>query len=358
MNMRLASKHRKLFLLPLLGLLAPLIFTFASNLHTTRAASSADFWPMYMSGPGHTGFNKAQTIINKTSAPNLKQHWSFQTGGAITSQPVVANGLVYWGSTDGNEYATDQNGNKVWATNLGRTVSSKCNDTAGVASTANIVSINVGTASRVLFVAGGDASVYALDASNGKVLWRTPLGTPPDTFLWSSPTYYAGYLYIGVSSFGACPVVQGKMVQLNAVTGQVTHTFPVVPKGCIGGGVWSSPTIDQYTGTLYFGTGNAGTCSSAESYASAIIKLKASDLSLIAYWHLAPTQQVPDNDFGATTTLFKATIKGVVQNMVGVINKNGVFYAFKRNGINQGPLWSVQVGSGGDCAEGGTADIF
>ena len=119
MNMRLTGKHRKLILLPLLGLLAPLIFTFASNLHTTQAASSADFWPMYMSGPGHTGFNKAQTIINKTSAPNLKQHWSFQTGGAITSQPVVANGLVYWGSTDGNEYATNQNGNKVWATNLG-----------------------------------------------------------------------------------------------------------------------------------------------------------------------------------------------------------------------------------------------
>src|ERR1700730_11871418 len=216
MNMRLTGKHRKLILLPLLGLLAPLIFTFASGIHTTQAASTADYWPMFMSGPGHTGYNKAQTIINKTSASNLKQHLSFQTGGATSTQPVEANGLVYWGSWDGNEYATDQNGNKVWATNLGRTTSPGCKDTTGVASTANIVNINIGTASRVLFVAGGDASVYALDASNGQVLWRTALGTPPDTFIWDSPTYYAGQLYIGVSSFGACPVVQGKMVQLNA----------------------------------------------------------------------------------------------------------------------------------------------
>ncbi len=357
MKMRLASKHRKLFLLPLLGLLAPLIFTFAPGLHTTQAASSADYWPMFMSGPGHTGFNKAQTIINKTSASNLKQHWSFQTGGAITSQPVVVNGLVYWGSTDGNEYATDQNGNKVWATNLGRTISSGCKDTAGVASTANIVSINVGTASTVLFVAGGDASVYALDASNGKVLWRTPLGTPPDTFLWSSPTYYAGHLYIGVSSFGDCPLVQGKLVQLNAVTGQVTNSFLTVPNGCVGGGVWNSPTIDQPAGALYFVTGNGGTCSTGEPYTPAIIKLRASDLSFISYWQVPPSQQEKDGDFGATTTLFKATINGVAQNMVGVINKNGVFYAFRRNAISKGPLWSAHLASGGNCPQCGTADI-
>ena len=128
MNMRFASKHRKLFLLPLLGLLAPLIFTFASSLHTTQAASSGASWPMFMFGPGHTGFNNAETVVNKTSASKLKQHWSFQTGGAISSQPVVANGLVYWGSWDGNEYATDQNGNKVWATYLGQTIDNNCKD--------------------------------------------------------------------------------------------------------------------------------------------------------------------------------------------------------------------------------------
>ncbi len=357
MNMRLVGKHRKLFLLPLLGLLAPLIFAFAPSLHATQAASPGASWPMFMFGPGHTGFNKAETVVNKTSASNLKQHWSFQTGGAISSQPVVANGLVYWGSWDGNEYATDQNGNKVWATNLGRSTSSGCKDTTGVASTANIVNINIGTASKVLFVGGGDASVYALNASNGKVLWRTALGTPPDTFIWSSPTYYAGYLYIGVSSFGSCPNVQGKLAKLNALTGQIIRTFSTVPNGCTGGSVWSSPSIDPPTGTLYFTTGNIGTCSTAEPYAIAVMKLRASDLSLISSWQVPANQQRPDGDFGATTTLFKATINGVAQNMVGAINKNGIFYAFKRNGISQGPLWSVKLGNGGSCPQCGSANI-
>jgi polyvinyl alcohol dehydrogenase (cytochrome) len=357
MKLRLASKHRKLILLPLLSLLAPLIFTFASNLHTTQAASSGASWPMFMSGASHTGFNKAETIINKASASNLKQHWSYQTGGAISSQPVEANGLVYWGSWDGNEYATDQNGNKVWATNLGRTASPGCKDTTGVASTANIVNINIGTASKVLFVGGGDASVYALNASNGAVLWRTALGSPPNTFIWSSPTYDAGYLYIGVSSFGSCPNIQGKLAKLNAVTGQIVSTFSTVPDGCTGGSVWSSPSLDQSTGMLYFTTGNIGTCSTAEPHAIAVMKLRASDLSLISYWQVPADQQRPDGDFGATATLFKAMINGVAQPMVGAINKNGTFYAFKRNNISQGPFWSIKLGNGGSCPQCGTANI-
>src|SRR5437588_13038508 len=103
--MRLTNKPRKLLLLSLVGLLAPLIFVFGSRLQTVEAASSGGYWPMYMAGPSHSGFNKAESVINKTPAPRLKQHWSFPTGGAIASQPVEANGLVYWGSWDGNEYA-------------------------------------------------------------------------------------------------------------------------------------------------------------------------------------------------------------------------------------------------------------
>jgi hypothetical protein len=130
-----------------------------------------------------------------------------------------------------------------------------------------------------------------------------------------------------------------------------------VPNGCVGGGVWNSPTIDQPAGALYFATGNGGTCPTAEPYTPAIIKLRASDLSLISYWQVPASQQEKDGDFGATTTLFKATINGVAQNMVGVINKNGIFYAFKRNRISQGPLWSARLASGGNCPQCGTADI-
>ncbi len=43
--------------------------------------------------------------------------------------------------------------------------------------------------------------------------------------------------------------------------------------------------------------------------------------------------------------------------MVGVVNKNGIYYAFNRNNINAGPAWEDTVGVAGDCPLCGTAQI-
>lgn len=356
--MRLTLASQKLFLCLLAGCLALLICAFIPGALALQAAAPADYWPMYLSGPDHSGFNRTETAINKTSVQNLKQHWSFQTGAAISSQPVEAHGLVYWGSWDGNEYAADLNGNKVWSTRLGQTSNSRCQPTsAGVASTATVVNISIGTATSVVFVGGGDANLYALNAANGTILWHTLMGTPSSTFIWSSPVYYKGSIYVDVSSYGDCPMVQGKLVKLDAITGQITNTFFTVPNGCTGGGVWASPTIDAKNGAVYIVTGNAGKCSTSEPYTSAMIKLLASNLSLISYWQVPANEQIFDGDFGATSILFNASIKGSLQNMVGAVDKNGVFYAFSRNSISNGPLWAEKVSVGGSCPLCGTADI-
>ena len=115
-----------------------------------------------------------------------------------------------------------------------------------------------GVATSVVFVAAGQDNLNALDAHTGKIIWRTNLGNDPDEFLYSSTAVYNGSVYIGVASFGDCPLVQGKVIQVNASTGQIQHTFNIVPDGCIGGAVWGSPTIDEQRGMLYVGTGNVG----------------------------------------------------------------------------------------------------
>ena len=78
---------------------------------------------------------------------------------------------------------------------------------------------------------------------------------------------FGNSVYIGVASFGDCPLVQGQLLQLNRVTGALQNTFNVVPNGCTGGGVWGSPTVDAAAGTIYFDTGNSGSCSSSEPLA-------------------------------------------------------------------------------------------
>ena len=54
---------------------------------------------------------------------------------------------------------------------------------------------------------------------------------------------------------------------------------------------------------------------------------------------------------------FKATIQGVVHDMVGAPNKDGVFYALDRANLGKGPLWSATIAKGGGCPECGQGSV-
>lgn len=200
-------------------------------------------WPSYLFGNEGDGFNSSETTLNPTSAPKLIPYWNYHANGAISSQSVEANGIIYWGSWDGLEHATDLGGHQIWATDVGQTRDGNCDPSlAGVADTATVATVTInGIVASVLFVGGGDAAFYALDAADGRVLWRTQLGSSPEHFLWSSPRVYQRSVYIGMASFGDCPTVQGQIIQLDAATGNIQHIFSIVPDGCTGGGIWSSP---------------------------------------------------------------------------------------------------------------------
>ncbi|MGH2516895.1 MAG: PQQ-binding-like beta-propeller repeat protein, partial [Ktedonobacterales bacterium] len=291
-------------------------------------------WASYLHGNERSGFNSAEQLITPVSAPQLAQRWSYTTSQPISAQPIEANNLVYFGSWDGYERALTPSGHLVWSTYLGRTNAPSCGSTViGVASTPFVTQAspaNLPTARSVLYVGGGDGQIYALDAHSGAVIWSTRLGPSPATFIWSSPLVYNGSVYIGVSSLGDCPLVQGQLVQLNATTGALQHTFAVVPTGCTGGGVWGSPALDAHTGIIYFATGNGNVCSTSETYATALVAVRAAGLTLVSSWQIPPSQQVFDGDFGSTPTLFTATIGGVSRSLLGIVGKNGLYYAFDR----------------------------
>ena len=313
-----------------------------------RKNTAAGDWPTYLYTLARSGFNSNETIISPGSAGNLKLHWSRQGTAQIVSEPVLANGLLYWGSYDGLEHASDpQTGIDVWTTYLGQTPFCPKQPSIGVISTATVASVVInGAMTTVDFVGGGNAQFYALNANTGAILWQTQLGIPPNAFIYGSPALYNGSIYIGISSVNDCPIVQGKTFQLDAVTGTIQHTFNVVPNGCLGGGVWSSPTIDATTNRVYFSTGNSGLrypCPAGEPFGSALLVLSTTDLSLVTHWKVPKSQSTADNDFGATPTFFTATIGGVTHQMVGLINKNGIYYAFDRNRAHAGPLWQVQL---------------
>jgi outer membrane protein assembly factor BamB len=326
-----------------------------------RATSNEQFtaagdWSTYGYDNARDNFNTAETIITPATAPQLKQKWAHAGNNGISDQLAAVTGTVYWGSWDGYVHATNISNNaRVWSLFIGQTTASTCNPPrVGVASSPTVVSVN---GQLEVLVGGGNASFYALNASTGSILWHTSLGSPPGTFIWDSPAVFNGSVYIGTSSFGDCPLVQSKIYQLDAATGAIQNTFNIVPGvGCLGGGVWGSPTIDESAGHIFFATGNgSSSCSSSQAtYTFALVELQTSDLSVVDSFQLPSNQRPGDSDFGSTPTLF-TTSTGTP--MVGVANKNGKYYAFNRSSIGAGPVWTDQVAVGGDCPQCGSGSI-
>ena len=177
---------------------------------TIQAANTvtAGDWPMYMHDVGRSSNNSTETIINQSSAPQLKQHWAYSEGAAIFSQPVVAGGLIYWGSFDGYEHATNLSGQQVWSQKLGGTVTT-CAPVKpfGIVSSAAVVN-------GVVYVGSWDHNVYGLDAKTGTKLWSYPTGSAID----SSPAVAHGVVYIGSHD--------GNVYGLDAKTGTKLWSYP------------------------------------------------------------------------------------------------------------------------------------
>jgi hypothetical protein len=309
----------------------------------------------YRGDVGRSGFYPAETGLTTANAASLKLHWTASGGVDSFAQPIVANNMVFWSDWRGVEHGSNLSGQDQWTTNIGTTTpppGDNCSPTtSGPASTPTLATVG---GVLTMFVGGGNGVFYALNAQTGAIIWQTRLGTSPDNFLWDSPALYNGVIYMGVASYGDCPLVQGQLVAMNAATGAILRTANMVPNGCIGGGIWSSPTVDTSAGTIWVTTGTPHACSSGVGMAPAIVELRASDLFVLGYWNVPVSSQgAGDPDFGGTPTLFTATINGQVRSLVGAVNKDAIFYAWDRTNVAAGPVWQSTVATAsGDPAVG------
>ncbi len=340
-------RHFILILIVLL-LLSGVIGTIA-RLKASQGATTDD-WSMYLHDPGRSAAS-GDTNLSTSNAGQLTKLWSFKTGGVIAASPTIVSGTVYVGSWDGYEYALNAaTGAQKWRTYLGITNANPvCSPpTAGISSAAAVQN-------GVVYVGGGDSYWYALDAATGTILWKVFTGDNSATgghYNWSSPLLYNGYAYIGVASMGDCPLVQGQLLRVSLSSHQVVNTFNFVPNGQIGGGIWTSPTVDSATNTLYVSTGTETL--STQPYSMAIVALDASSLTVKSSWKLPESAAVTDSDWSTTPTLF-TDASG--RQLVVAANKNGIAYAFNRSNLSSGPVWTKQLAVGGQCPQCGNGSL-
>ncbi len=87
-----------------------------------------------------------------------KKVWSFGTGNIIESPVVVANGVVYFGSTDNNVYAVNaHNGDRVWSYGAG-----------------DAVQTGIAVAGGAVYASSFEGDLFSLDASSGTKIWSYP----------------------------------------------------------------------------------------------------------------------------------------------------------------------------------------
>jgi outer membrane protein assembly factor BamB len=117
-------------------------------------AAPAQDWPMHRGDPSLGG------VAAGSLPSDLALAWAFPTGGAITSSPAIADGVVYVGSDDQSVHAVElATGKKRW--------SFKTDDL--------IESSPLVRGGRV-FIGSNDFFLYALDASTGELAWTAETG--------------------------------------------------------------------------------------------------------------------------------------------------------------------------------------
>jgi outer membrane protein assembly factor BamB len=310
------------------GSVVALVSALAGLTPAVGAVTPAD-WPAFMAGPSHTSDNKAETAITPANAGALTMKWHFvgdqptqpgQPEPAYNASPTVADGAVFIGSRTGWFYKLDERTGQVLAkTFLGFQPHLTCT-AGGIISTATVAK-DPADGQDTVYVGAPDGYLYALRVSDLSTKWRSVIAIPSKTtsnyFQWSSPTVIGGKIYIGVSSHCDHPLIRGGVIGYQQATGKVFAHYFDVPKGVVGGSVWSSVAA----GTKYvFATTGNGAAGARHLYDTiAIVELRAGTLARIAKFQPPPSQRAFDVDFGASPARFGS--------LVGACNKNGIFYA-------------------------------
>ncbi len=140
------------------------------------------------------------------------------------SSPTIANGRVYFGSSDGNIYALDaRDGRELWHFKTG-----------------NVVHDSPAVSGGMVFVGSWDRNMYALDASTGKEKWRFTTGSDTvyynQTGIQGSPLVVDSLLYFGCRD--------AHVYCLNKFTGRMLWSYNTK-------GSWVIVTPTLYKGILF-----------------------------------------------------------------------------------------------------------
>ena len=264
-------------------------------------------WPMYNHDVLGTRHNRAETAIDKSNAGRLREKWRFPAKGAeveigvIHATPIVVDGYVYFGTaTDPTFYKLTPDGKVRWSYRnpaYGKAPARPAprpDDKAALGarfqSSAQGILGSALVAKDTVFFGDIGGWFYALDRATGAERWKLNArgksfpGTHPLNAFFASPILADSKLIVAggtleqvVAAFPGyrgCSA-RGFVVALEPKTGRVVWKCDVGRKpqpldppitikdswgshvfyyGAATSSVWSTPSFDAESGTIFFGT--------------------------------------------------------------------------------------------------------
>jgi len=306
--------------------------------------------------------------INKDTVKNLVPVWnySFNDDRSEESQPLVYQGVIYVTSHNATMAVDAKTGKQIWKSKIEYPAETPRIVCCGI--------INRGAAlyDGKVFRTTLDANVIALDAKDGKELWRQKAADIKEGYSMTvAPLVADGVVITGISGaeFGTRGFIDG----WDPATGKHlwrTHSIPSQeePGGDTwkgdtwklgGGSTWITGSYDPELNTVYWGIGNPGPFNSAvrpgdNLYTCSVLAMDPKTGKIKWHYQFSPNNPF-DYDSVAEMVLADMNVEGKPTKVLMDANRNGFFYVLDRtNGklLAANPYVKVNWATGIDMKTG------
>ena len=311
-------------------------------------------WPTHNHDLANTRATTS-TPINSQTVSKLKVKWRFTfkglgASGAFASSPIVLNNTVYLQDLASNVYALNRSDGKLlWEHRFNEP---------------NVGPNGVSYGYGRLFGAT-ETKAFALDPATGKVLWSRRLTRNSNEGIDMAPQLYDNTVLVSTVPGNTSSFYKGNGVggvwALDAATGQAKWRFSTVSDGAklwghpsvnSGGGIWYPPAVDGQ-GRVFLSVANPaplygtpkfpnGSSRPGPDLYTDSLVVLNGQTGKLLWYRQAIAHDLRDYDLVIPAILSTVPIRGVQTPIVMVAGKMGKAYAFRSD--NGQPLWNVSVG--------------
>jgi outer membrane protein assembly factor BamB len=334
--------------------------TAATRALTPGAALATSFtatdWPTFGMNAQRSGNNPVETVLTTSNVASLHTHWTMDLKGPILTQPTLAAGViingtptdvVYAATLQGGMFALNaSNGNVIWEQKV-VPAHTTCSDFAMSGGNAGYIGTPAIDRTRNrLYIVSGDGFLHAYDLATGADLPALHVLIPDKadvarTFVYSGPTLSGTSLYVTTASACDFTPYHGKAALVSVTNGAILQQwYPTGASGPNGGGIWGPGGVSVVRGGSAVYALTGNAFANPQNTAFAEHVVKLTSNLAVTASNAPMPPATKDADFGATAPLFQP--RGC-PTMLAAFQKTGQLFIYNQATIPSGPVQTLDI---------------